>query len=126
LTAKVAWQEEEYDDGDKKTPLITRMKSQNIKKGSAILATLLGNARILKTFELAKQDGEHYELKPVDKKSDVKVLKVTLDGDDLKSVGYVDGLDNEVTFEFQRFREEKISSDKFVYKPPKGAEINDI
>lgn len=123
---KVAWQEEEYDDGDKKEPLITRMKSQKIKKGSAVLAVLLGNAGILKNFRLAKQDGEHYELRPVSRRSDVKILKVNLDGDELESVAYVDSLDNEVTFTFEHFREEKISADRFVYKPPKGAEVNEL
>jgi len=126
FNGKVAWQEEEYDDGEKKTPLVTRMKAQNIKKGSAILATLLGNAQVLKTFELVKQDGDHFELKPLNKKSDVKMLKVDLDGDVLKSVGYVDSLENEVTFKFEHFREDKISADKFSYKPPNGAEVNDL
>jgi outer membrane lipoprotein-sorting protein len=123
---KVAWQEEEYDDDGKKQPLVTRMKADKIKKGSAILATLLSNARIFKTFELAKQKDEHYELKPLDKKSDVKILKIDLDGKALKSIAYVDALENEVTFTFDRFREEKISADKFMYKPPKGAMVNDL
>lgn len=123
---KVAWQEEEYDNGEKKEPLVTRIQAQKIKKGSAILATLLGNAGILKNFKLAKQKGEHYELKPVSKNSDVKTLKVELDGDTLKSVSYVDSLDNEVSFSFDRFKEEKVSADKFVYKPPQGVEVNEL
>jgi chaperone LolA len=123
---KVAWQEEEYDDGEKKEPLVTRMKAGNIKKSSAILAALLSNARILKTFTLVKQNGDHFELKPVDKRSDIKRLKINLDGKALKSVAYVDALDNEVTFTFDRFREEKVSADQFTYKPPKGAEVNDL
>jgi outer membrane lipoprotein-sorting protein len=123
---KTAWQEEEYDDGESKKPLITRMPAKNIKKGSAILATLLGNARILKTFTLAKQSGEYFELRPVNKKSDVKLLKVKLDGDDLESVAYVDSLENEVTFKFEHFRRQDISPDKFVYTPPKGAEVNNL
>jgi len=123
---KVAWQEEVYDNGERKEPLVTRLKSQKIKKGSAVLAILLGDASLLKNFKLAKQTGERYELKPVDKKSDVKTLKVELDGDALKSVAYVDSLDNEVSFHFDRFKEEKISPDKFVYKPAKGVEVNDL
>lgn len=123
---KVAWQEEEYDNGEKKEPLVTRIEAQKIKKGSAILATLLGNAGVLKNFKLTKQTGEHYELKPVSKKSDVKTLKVELKGDALKSVTYVDSLDNEVSFVFDHFREEKVSAEKFVYKPPKGVEVNEL
>ena len=51
-----AWQEQEYDDGDKKHVIVTKMHAKNIKRDSALLSALLGDKDVLKKFEIASAD----------------------------------------------------------------------
>jgi outer membrane lipoprotein-sorting protein len=126
-----AWQEQEFDDGEKKHAIVTKMKAKNIKRDSALLAALLGDKDVLKNFTVTssekKKDILHFELKPKQgKMTDVTQLKLEISGKNLKYVSYFDNLENEVSFSFDELKEEKIPDDKFSYRPPKDAEVTDL
>lgn len=128
---ELAWQEQEFDDGDSKKAIVTKMKASNIKRDSAMLAALLGDKNVLKNFSVSKaekkEDMVHFELQPKNKKiSDVTMLKMNIKGRTLRAFSYVDSLENEVSFTFDDLKEEKVSKSKFHYQPPKGAEVTDL
>lgn len=121
-----AWQEAEFDDGSQKRIIVTKIKGSSLKRDSALLAALLGRQNLLKNFKIAHQNGDQIELKPTDKDSEVVSLRIEIHGDNLKSIAFTDSLDNEVSFVFSDLEEQQVSSRKFRYKPPKGAEVSEV
>ena len=96
-----------------------------------MLAALLSDEGILKNFRLLKPAKKaskgRFELVPKNTKlSDVKKLRIDFDGEKLKSVAYLDSVENRVTFTFKRLKEETVSEKKFKYEPPKGAEVSEV
>ncbi len=120
-----AWQEQEFDDGEKKHAIVTKMKANSLKKDSAILAVLLGDGKFFKSFELTheKESGgvSHYELKPKNKKiTEVTLLRLDLKGDSLKALSYNDELENQVKFVFDNLKEEKVADKNSITSRPKA------
>ena len=123
-----AWQEQEFDDGETKTAMVTKMNAKNLKKDSAVLAALLGDKNLLKDFGIQSQKEtkgvKKYVLKPKSKKiSEVVSLTIEVKKGVLSQVSYIDSLQNEVSFIFKNLKEEKLSEKKFQYRPPRGAEV---
>lgn len=124
---KTAWQETEFDDGTDKRAIVTKIQASHLKKDSALLAMVLGDKNIMTEYHVTKNDGEHFELKPNDKKNaEVMLLKLEIHDKSLKRISYIDSLENEVSFSFSDLKEEKIPAKKFRYKPPKGAEVSEM
>lgn len=125
---QTAWQEQEYDDGNSKRTVVTKVK--NVKRSSAILASLLSDQDLFKTFKLGKQTKKDkkilYDLVPRNKKAEVKKLRIEIENRELSSIFYLDELENQVTYYFKKIKVEAVPNKKFKYSPPKGAEVSEV
>lgn len=124
---RYVWQESEFDEGERKQTIVTKMKAGELKKGNALLAALLGEKNVLKKFKMKKVEDGVFEFSPKDEKIvEVTELDVRFDKNKLKAIGYTDSLDNKVEFEFDDLKEKPLPAEKFQYKPPKEAEVSDL
>jgi chaperone LolA len=124
---KMAWQESEFDDGTDKRAIVTKIKAKQLKKGSALLATILGDKDLLTAYKMTVHEIDHYEFVPKDKKNaDISLFKIDVEDRKLKKVAYIDSLENEVSFVFEDIQEKQIPAKKFQYKPPKGADVSEM
>jgi outer membrane lipoprotein-sorting protein len=93
---------------------------------------LLTHASAWQDFKVLKQTTKDnlatLKLEPKDptKYADMTSVNVTLNlkENEIRSLSYMDEIDNEVIYEFAKTdTAKKISKSKFAYQPPKGAEV---
>jgi len=124
---KIVWFESRADEDH---IVVSKIKSKDLTKGNSLLAALFGKKDMLQTFKLksSKKDGKSaaYHFVAKDKKAEVQKLDILLSGKDLKSVSYKDAVENRVTLEFSDMKKGKLDSDKFTYKAPKHAEVQEL
>lgn len=113
---------------------VSKTKSRSLKKSQALMGLLFDEKGVWKDFDVAeeKTDGDDkiWVLKPKKKAStDIMKLQVRANPKDktIIEISYWDNLENETNYKFksQKF-DAKISSSKFTYKPPKGAEVTEF
>jgi chaperone LolA len=122
-----AWQEQTDEFDGQSHTVVTKVKARNVKRSSALLGALLGDAKVLQKFKLVSENHGAFSLTPKDKKqSEVRKLIITIVEGKLKGLTYTDDFDNQVQFIFEKPKEENISEKKFKYVPPKGAEVSEI
>ena len=122
---KTIWFEQRVDDDH---ILVTKMRAVELRKSDSILAALFDKKDILKTFDfknaLSEDNGKTFTFAAKDKKnSDVQLLDISIKNKDISRISYKDRIDNRVTLEFSDLTKGAVAPDKFIYKPPKNAEI---
>jgi outer membrane lipoprotein-sorting protein len=125
---KIVWFESRTDDDH---IIVSRIKSADLRRSNSLLAALFDKKDVLNSFILKsgkKVDGVakyHFEAK--DKKnSDVQVLDLAIKDKDIQSISYQDQILNRVTLEFIDMTRGKVDADKFAYKAPKKAEVQNL
>jgi outer membrane lipoprotein carrier protein len=124
---KTVWFESRVDE---EHIVVTKIKSKDLTKGNSLLAGLFDKKNVLQSFKLksSKKDGKgeafHFDAK--DKKADVQKLDILLKGKDLKTISYKDSVENRVTLDFSNMKKGKVNTDKFTYKAPKHAEVQEL
>lgn len=116
---------------DKDTVEVTKVKSKALQKNDSLLATLFERKNILQSFTMisaGEKDGKNvYTFEPRDKKkTEIRILDIALDGQELAGIAYEDDRENRVTFEFTDLVREPVPAKKFNYKPPKGANVTEM
>jgi len=127
---KTVWMETRLDE---KTIEVTKVKSKELKKNDSLLATLFERKNILQSFTMDKtrESGgtRIYTFRPKNiKNTEVRLLEISLSGkgQELAAISYRDDRENQVSFEFNEVVREPVPSEKFNYKPPKGANVTEI
>jgi len=111
---------------------VTRMRVNELKRSDSLLTALFERKDILDTFKLlntkANSGAKTYSFAPKNKKkSEVQSLEITIKQKDIERISYRDQVENRVTLEFVDLNKKgKVSQDKFAYKPPKNAEVNEL
>lgn len=130
---KYIWFESRIGEGAEQKIVVSKMKSQQIKKSDSLLAVLFDNKEILKTFKLNEvknlEVGKQFIFSPKDsKKSEVQRLELVLapKAKEILSVTYTDTLDNKVEIHFSNTEKANVAKEKFSYKPPKGADVTEL
>jgi outer membrane lipoprotein-sorting protein len=124
---KIFWLESRADE---EHVVVTKVPGDNLRKSDSILAALFDKRDVLKSFNLKKTANEGkdavYSFEAKDKnKSDVISLEIALQDKNIHRIVYKDHIDNRVSLEFSDLKKGSVSSDKFSYKPPKGAEVTE-
>lgn len=122
---KTIWFEQRVDE---EHILVTKMRAVELRKSDSILAALFDKKDILKTFDfkgaLSENDEKTFNFAAKDKKnSDVQLLDISIKNKDISRISYKDRIDNRVTLEFSDLTRGAVTGDKFIYTPPKNAEI---
>ena len=125
---KSIWLESHLDDQHIQ---VSRLKSGPLKRTDSLMAALFDKKDVLKQFRLIKsgKDGDRrvYAFEPKEKKkTEVRFLEVALLETDIQRITYKDQMENSVTFEFSDIRQDQVPSEKFAYKPPKNASVNEL
>jgi chaperone LolA len=111
-------------------PTISQFSSERIKKSDNILGALLSDGKFLKTVEVTNMtstgDVKTCEISPKSLKNlELKTLSVGIRSNALDSIAYSDELENKTTYVFKSISlNDHIDSEKFRFKPPKGAQIS--
>lgn len=127
------WFESRLSDGSDEKIVVTKVKSQQLKKSDSLLAALFGGRDFLKLFKMAKAGSEgnlkNYDFVPKEPKtSEVQSLALILDSKnkEIKKVTYTDTVENKVEFEFSETEKTDVPKNRFQYEPPKGADITEL
>jgi outer membrane lipoprotein-sorting protein len=125
---KIIWFESRADE---EHIVVTKMKAMELRRSDSLLATLFDRKDVLQKFNLksSTRDGslKEFNFEPKDKKkSDIQSLEISLKGKDIQRISYKDQIDNRVTLEFSDLTKGKVPADKFAYKAPKHAEIQEL
>lgn len=117
---------------DPKSVQVTKIRTVDLRRSKSVLTALFERQDVLRGFKLARTSGAkdaptyHFVPKSKNPQDDIQALDITLAKKELKRVAYTDGMENEVTFEFSDVKTGEVGSDKFSYKPPKGAAVTEI
>lgn len=130
---KFIWFESRISEGSETKILVTKMKSQQLKKTDSLLAVLFDRRDFLKLFKLVKSDSsgelKSYSFVPQDpKKSEVQTLALTLNptSKEIRKVTYTDAVENKIEIDFLKTEKTDVPQSTFQYQPPKGADITEI
>jgi outer membrane lipoprotein-sorting protein len=124
---KTVWFEQRIDD---EHVLVTKMRTNDLRKSDSLLAALFDKKNVLEGFNLKSTKNDeskktfNFEAKNK-KKSDVQSLEITVKDKEILRISYKDRIENQVTLEFSDTARGEVPAKKFAYHPPKGAEITE-
>lgn len=125
------WTIQEPPKGFKAPPQITKMKLDK-KSESQVFLNSLFRKNFDSQFQLTKRsktsDGWTFYLKPVKKNLGVSELKIKIDDkQSLKEISYTDEIKNEIAIAINKTTLSKKTNDElFHFKPPVGAQVNEL
>ena len=137
---KVIWTIQEPPKGFKAPPQITKMKLDK-KSESQVFINSLFQENFNSQFKLTKTtkstsknnmpkniDAWDFHLKPLQKNLGVDELKITVDEKrEIKEISYVDEIQNKIAIAVNKTTLSKKTDAKlFQYKPPVGAQVNEL
>ena len=125
------WTIQEPPKGFKAPPQITKMKLDKKSESQVFLNSLFqknfnSQFRLVKTVKI-DQDWDFY-LKPLQKNLGVEELKIKVDAkNQLKEISYSDEIQNKIIIAVNKTTLSKKSNAKlFQFKPPTGAQVNEL
>ncbi len=124
---KTVWFESRLDD---QHVSVTKMRASSVHKSGSLLAALFERKGVLDRFKLVgnktANGGNVFSYEAKDKKkSDVRFLEIAIKNKDIQRITYRDQIENRVTLEFSNLSKGAVPASKFVYKPPRSAEITE-
>lgn len=128
---KVIWTIQEPPKGFKAPPQITKMKLDK-KSESQVFINSLFQDNFSKQFKLTKTvksaDAWDFHLKPLQANMGVNELKIKVDSkSEIKEISYMDEIQNKIAIAVNKTTIFKKSDSKlFQFKPPAGAQVNEL
>lgn len=132
---KVIWTIQEPPKGFKAPPQITKMKLDK-KSESQVFINSLFQENFTKQFKLTKTvkssdksvDAWDFHLKPLQTNMGVNELKIKVDSkSEIKEISYMDEIQNKIAIAVNKTTISKKSDSKlFQFKPPAGAQVNEL
>ncbi len=128
---KVIWTIQEPPKGFKAPPQITKMKLDK-KSESQVFINSLFQDNFTKQFKLTKTvktaDAWDFHLKPLQTNMGVNELKIKVDGkNQIKEISYMDEIQNKIAIAVSKTTiSKKADSKLFQFKPPTGAQVNEL
>jgi chaperone LolA len=128
---KVIWTIQEPPKGFKAAPQITKMKLDK-KTESQVFLNSLFQENFDSQFKMTKRtkvdNSWDFVLKPVQKNLGIDQVSIKVnDKNEIKEIAYVDEIQNKITIEINKTSLSKKSNPQlFQFKPPTGAQVNEL
>ncbi len=128
---KIIWTIQDPPKGFKAPPQITKMKLDKKSEGQVFLNNLFQENFNLH-FKLTKKEKNEkiwsFYLKPLQKNLGVDELKIKVDvKNEIKEISYVDEIQNKIFIAVNKTTiSKKLNSKLFQFKPPNGAQVNEL
>lgn len=125
------WTIQEPPKGFKAPPQVTKMKLDKKSEGQVFLNSLF-KENFKDYFDISKKaqvnDDWKFHLKPLQKNIGIRELIVLVSAqNELKEISYVDEIQNRIVVQISKILTSKKANGKlFQFKPPTGAQVNEL